>query len=580
MDALQFYPTPKDLARRAWAKFKNRNFVRVLEPHAGNGDLALAGVVGEDDYHFGRKILPDCCEIDISRHATLRAHKLNVVGMDFLKFQSGAIYSHILMNPPFNEGVKHVLKAWEVLWDGEVVAIINAETIRNPFSAERRLLVGLVERHGEVEFIDGAFSVEDAERKTDVDVALVYLRKKADMSADIIGSVLDELKCDDATASSLAGDYREAQEVVLPNSVIENSVAAFNAAVRVMRDAVFAEARARYYSQLLGDTMATRNGEGDGDTDGAGDSLKYVMEEVGRRYDELKDRAWAGVLRSSNVTSRLSSAAQKRVESEFAQIQKLEFTVQAIYGFLCGIVESKGQIQLQMCCDVFDLITKYHADNAVFYKGWKSNSKHRTCGMRIKTTRFILPRPGFCYGSRLSWEAERMLADFDKVFAMLDGKAEACGGLVDTFNWHFDELRAGNRVSSAYFDVRYYPGAGTIHFFARSKVLVDRLNRLVGRQRAWLPPEGERVSDAFWLQYDNGEKFDKEVRAEIDKGAKCTSYWNHPLRHIGGAEGDERKTQAEAAIDGAITTVLKRRGIDVDFLLENGQQERLLLKAA
>ena len=45
----QFYPTPPALAARAWAKFRNREFVRVLEPQAGHGDLA----VSHPDYDVG-----------------------------------------------------------------------------------------------------------------------------------------------------------------------------------------------------------------------------------------------------------------------------------------------------------------------------------------------------------------------------------------------------------------------------------------------------------------------------------------------------------------------------------------------
>lgn len=31
------------------------------------------------------------------------------------------------MTPPFASGVEHVLKAWNLLYDGELVAILNAE---------------------------------------------------------------------------------------------------------------------------------------------------------------------------------------------------------------------------------------------------------------------------------------------------------------------------------------------------------------------------------------------------------------------------------------------------------------------
>lgn len=574
MDSLQFYPTPTALARRAWKKFKNTDFVRVLEPHAGNGDLATAHPRNQDNdgYRHCRSILPDCCEIDITRHAALHEKHLNVVGMDFLKFRSGAIYGHIVMNPPFNEGVKHVLHAWEIMWDGEIVAIVNAETVRNPFSAERKLLASIIDRYGDVEFIENAFTVPDAEQKTAVEVALIYLRKEANVSEDIVGPMLDELKRDSITGDILADGYREMHEVVLPNSVIENSVIAFNAAVKVMREAVFAEARSQYYTRLLGETLTAMSG---GIPTKQDCSVDFVKNETGKRYDDLKQRAWTGILRSAKVTDKLSSAAQKRVESEFDKIAHLEFTVEAIYGFLCGIVDSQGRLQIQMCCDVFDLFSRYHNDNTVFYKGWKSNSRHRTCGMSLKATRIVLPGHKIDYGRRPSWDSMQMLKDFDKVFSMLDGKAKVQDGLEHTFEQHFKELHAGERISSAFFDIRYYFGAGTIHLFPRSKTLIDRLNRLVGRERAWLPPEGERVNDAFWLQFDDAEKLNKEVRAEV--GKTHSSGWRDPF-WMATCKDHEDQAKASKVIDEALTAVLEKHGINVDFQL--GCQPEMKLLAA
>lgn len=565
----QFYPTPPALAARAWAKFRNREFVRVLEPHAGHGDLAVA----HPDYErYGRVPSIDCCEIDIGKHGVLRGKGLNVVGFDFLQFGNGSFYSHIICNPPFQDGAAHVLKAWDVLWDGEIVAILNAETVRNPFSRDRQRLADLIERFGEVEFVEGAFADAQAQRKTDVEVALVYLRKQADIQHDIIGDLLDDLRGDPETPERLGAGYAQPYEVALPNSVIENSVAAFDAAVRAMRDAVFGEARAGYYACLLGETMAVRNGEGPQTKPAV--SVGEVHTDMAERYEALKDRAWAGILRSTNVTARLSSAAQKRVESEFAQVKSLAFTVANVYGFLCGLAQAQGEVQSQMACDIFDLITKYHSENTVFYRGWKSNDKHRTCGMRIKTTRFVLPgHSGHTHS--LTWESTQLLADFDKVFAMLDGKREPMVGLVRTFADHYGALRDGARMRSSYFDVRYYPGIGTIHFFPRDKALVDRLNRLVGRQHKWLPPEGTPMSDAFWLQYDSAEKLDKAVRAEVNKPSGRFS-WDSPLCRVFQSDGKSQQMAAHA-IDQALAAVHQRNGIGADWLIaDTGNEQRLL----
>lgn len=571
----QFYPTPPYLAVRAWRKFKNRDFARVLEPSAGDGALAEGNPKFCGDYH--RRAIPiDCCEIDISKHPVLRAKDFNVVGVDFMQFSSGSTYSHVLMNPPFAEGAAHVLKAWDLVWDAEIVAIVNAETIRNPCTRERQLLSTLIDKFGDVEFIKDAFKVPDAERKTSVEIALVYLKKTANIAEDIVGNLLHDLANDAETGAGLAGEYQEVKALALPNSFVENTVRAFKAAVQTMREAVFGEARAHYYASLLGETMAVRNG--DGGTDKADTSVRWVQSEIFKRYEKLKDRAWAGVLRSTNVTSRLSSSAQQRVEREFEDIKKLEFTVSNIYGFLCGLVENRAQMQLGMACDVFDLITRYHSDNTVFYKGWKSNDQHRTAGMRIKTTRFVLPGHGTSgYQRSLNWDSKRLLADFDKVFAMLDGKIEPEVGLVQTFDDNFGSLRNGARVSSSYFDVRYYPGAGTIHFFATQKTLVDRLNRLVGRHRQWLPPEGVKVPEAFWLSFDSAEKFDKELRAEINKTAG-RNHWDHPLYNLFSTE-ESKKARATEAIDDATTAVLERHGINVDYQVEDRQPELLLLAA-
>lgn len=575
----QFYPTPFELGLRAWRKFKNKNFVRVLEPQAGTGDLAEAGKHMHERYR--RDITIDAYEIDASKHPTLRAKGINVVGLDFLTALDGSIYSHMIANPPFAEGAKHVLKAWDILWDGEIVAIINADTLRNPFSGERKLLANLVAEYGDVEYIEGAFAGDDAERRTNVDIALIYLRKKADTKADITGDLYAELRSDQGKAERLAADFQQEQAVALPNSTVENAVLAFDAAVRSMRESTFMEARARHYSAMLGQTMAQRNsGES---TDESG-SVGWVQGTIGTRYNDLKDRAWASILRSTSVTDHLSSAARRRLESEFEQIKKLEFTVSNIYGFLCGLMEKQGEIQIDMACDVFDHFTRYHSENTVFFKGWKSNDRHRQCGMRLRTTRMILPRHQG-YSTSMSHETMTMLQDFDKVWAMLDGKRRPEVGLADIFNTRLGDLRAGERVSSSYFDVRYYPGAGTIHFFARDKHLVDRLNRLVGRHRQWLPPEHEKVSENFWLQYESAEKFDKEFRTELENIARAHRNqfgWMGPLASITGTpdRDDDRRNLAHKIVDKATTKVLERHGISIEFQLESVRPAPLLLEAA
>ncbi|OGT87645.1 MAG: hypothetical protein A2286_13405 [Gammaproteobacteria bacterium RIFOXYA12_FULL_61_12] len=577
MDQNQYYPTPEALARRAWAKFQNKKFGRILEPSAGKGDLAkLRPHHTGTNWHTNSPPV-DCIEVNLEHHANLRKEGFSVVGIDFLKYEgAGAIYSHVVMNPPFAQGAQHVLKAWDLLYDGEIVAILNAETVRNPFSKERAMLGNLIQKYGSVEYIEGAFS--DAERETDVEVALVHLCKKARFGEELTGSIMDGLQEDMTTRATLAGDFAEMNSLALPGEFIKNAVLAFSAAVKAARESVTAQARENHYAGLLGHTLEQRNGSG-GET--LPSSLDWVREELHKRYETLKDRAWAGILRSTQVADRLSSSAQRRLESDFQTIKSLEFTTANVYGFLQGLSANQSDIQIGMLCDVFDLITRYYTDNTVYYKGWKSNDKHRTCGIRVKTSRFVIP--GYksdSWSSSLNWNGMQMLADFDKAFALLDGKVEPTISLASLFYSEFDALKGGARLSSSYFDVRYYPGAGTLHFFARNKDLIARLNLLVGRHRQWLPPQGARVSDAFWLQYEKAEKFDRELRDKIS--SSCRQGWDNPMAKLACARYDTSidKEVAERKMNEALDAVLAKHDIDPNALLEAPQEAFKLLACA
>jgi hypothetical protein len=562
IDQQQFYPTPATLARKAWSKFQNHEFTRVLEPSAGTGDLAAEMPWSR---HYADKPI-DCIELDLSKHARLRERGLKVVGIDFLQYSGGAFFSHVIMNPPFSQGAEHVLKAWDILWDGEIVAILNAETLRNPFSRERQRLARLVNEHGGVEYLESAFSTPETERKTEVEVALVYLRKQV-RRAEIVGSILENMTRDTTSGEALAGGYQKAQELCLPGCEIENAVLTFHAAVQAMREGVLSEARASHYASLIGHTLAVSRG--DATEEMSAPEVKWVIESLHERYLKLKDRAWNAILSSTKVSERLSRAVRNDVERQFEDVKQLEFSAANVYAFLLGLSEYQGQIQMDMLCEVFDEITRYHTDNRVFYKGWKSNDKHRTTGIRIKTSRFVLPHHETEHHAHsMKWDSMNLLADFDRAFAMLDGKRSPEVGLCDVFRTQFRELRDGARVNSSYFDVRYYPKVGTIHFFARDKKLIERLNLLVGRQRRWLPPEDVRISDAFWLQYEKAEAFDKEVNAEITAQAKSQGYrWDDPRRRLNDTETAVAQ-RAQAAIDQALDAVLEKHGIKVQGLLD------------
>ncbi|RMG79979.1 MAG: DUF4942 domain-containing protein, partial [Chloroflexi bacterium] len=76
------------------------------------------------------------------------------------------------------------------------------------------------------------------------------------------------------------------------------------------------------------------------------------------------------------------------------------------------------------------------------------------------------------------------------------------GSLVGAFDNDdcFMRLKQGERLQCEYFDIRYYHKRGSVHFFPRRADLIERINKIVGKRRGWIPDLGE-VSDAWAKQY-------------------------------------------------------------------------------
>ncbi len=557
-DTLQYYPTPDWLVDKAWALFRDRDFDRILAVCAGTGAMA-DGFRRLSSFPMYRDagVPVDCVEINMAHHPALRAKGYKIVGLDFEQFNGVCLYSHVITNPPFRKGASYVLKAWDALWHGEIVAILNAETLRNPCSAERVRLARLIDEYGTVQFIENAFRGADVQRPADVDVALVWLCKPARLSGRWVSRAIDGL-----TAEANAPDepvLAAPKELMLPHDIVETAVRAFRAAVAAARDSARAQAVANIMSARVGVPMAEAVG---GKVPGADHDVQQIVQTARVTFrkacDDLRDRAWTSVLTSTHVLSRLSAKAENELLRRFDEIRQLEFTAANVWGFLLGLVESQPQIQIDMICDVFDSISRYHTENTFFYRGWLSNDRHRTFGMRVKMTRWIIPgHQSESWHSRPQRHTERMLADFDRVFALLDGKAEPPVPLGAAFAKEFARLKNGARVTASYFAVRYYPAAGTIHFFPTRRDLVDRLNRVVGAHRHWLPPP-HVSAPSFWKTYEAAESMNADVRRQI---ARRCGQLHDPVRcALNGYSADDRE-RARASIVAAIEDVLNGRGV-------------------
>lgn len=116
----QFYPTPENLAQIAAEMADIQPTHTVLEPSAGNGDLAS----------FLPTDRTTCVEISDLRCSILKSRGLNVVHGDFLAWKPNVTsFDRIVMNPPFSDGraEAHLKHAFSLLKQGgRLVAVLPA----------------------------------------------------------------------------------------------------------------------------------------------------------------------------------------------------------------------------------------------------------------------------------------------------------------------------------------------------------------------------------------------------------------------------------------------------------------------
>ena len=175
-----FYPTPPQLIQKMLDKLDFRMLSSILEPSAGSGHLVEAIIEkfkNSRSYYYSKEAIWDIDTIEKNEELqmVLRGKGYRVIYDDYLTYNTYKSYDCIIANFPFSEGDKHLLKALEMQENGgQIVCILNAETLKNPYSNIRKELLDKLEKYNaEIEYIQNAFV--DSERSTGVEIALIYI---------------------------------------------------------------------------------------------------------------------------------------------------------------------------------------------------------------------------------------------------------------------------------------------------------------------------------------------------------------------------------------------------------------------
>lgn len=486
-----FYPTPRALASDMLAKLDISTVERILEPSAGRGDLVEA-IESKYSSRGGRQAKVDVIESDTDLVAVLKAKGMTVVGRDFLTFETFATYDAIVMNPPFSAGAKHLIKALEVIRSGgDVVCLLNAETLRNPYTAERKALLAKLDAlDAVIEYRSGEFS--SADRKTNVEVALVHVHRERQPQSDILANLVqakEMMERDYQTHDVVDGDplrgavRRYEVEAAAGLKLIDE----YNALKPILTHELTGD-RKRPILELTagGDHYDDRN-----------IAHKFV--------ESLRMKYWREIFSTGEFTRMFTSKTREKYRESVAELARYEFNLTNIKQIQSDLAQSMLDNLDESIIQLFDGFCDQYWDEASknihYYNGWKTNKAYSV--NRKVITR--LNAYGWTDNFDPRYNVNEQLGDIAKVFAYLDGKVYDNAPLTAALATAKEQQQTRD-VDLEYFTATFYK-KGTTHIVFKDDRLLKKFNLIGSQRKGWLPPNYGKTTYADMSQ---------EERAVVD----------------------------------------------------------------
>lgn len=487
-DNKDFYPTPKSLFRHLMDGTRYLGG-RILEPSAGKGDMVtyIEELTGSRDSYY-----IDAIESDTRLVNTLIGQGIDVVWNDFLTYETYKEYDYIIMNPPFSNGVDHVLKAFELaenqLTSCVIYAILNKQTIDNAYSNKRQDLLRKLDEHkAKIRYVKHAFV--HAERKTDVEVALINViveKKGAGKSIyDSIPFYASQDNKDDALSTALSTFVKD-NEIADNLNDIERYVLEYETACEVTKEAYEAMRNKESFFSYIG---SVNKREGDVSSPFSYvTSKEYTSNDLNSELDRIRSAYWALILDTDEFKELLTNEAIAKLNRQMNAANRMEINLTNIKMLLIALGANRTNMLIESIVAIFERITRYHMNqystNIHYYDGWKTNDAYRI------NKKIIIPINGEFtswdfseeYG-RINLDARNFIDDLVKAFQLIDPR----------FNNEFETI-SPQEFENELLRFRMFKN-GNIHVWFNDLNALNKLNYICGQHFAWIPSEDEQEQD-------------------------------------------------------------------------------------
>ena len=527
-DNKDLYPTPKELANKMLSKVNWRDVKNILEPSAGLGHLVEAI---KDYAHRHTNYNISCIEIDNKCRNVLIWNNYNVIDSDFLAYNGLEQFDLIVANFPFSDGDLHLHKAIDVLFSGQIVCLINAETIKNPFSNSRKSLIQKLNKlNASIEYIQNSFL--DAERKTGVEVALIYINKVQNVETELFNDIqqsednFEDIKSDNAVATkdnihNIVQRYNQDKETV--TNQIMDFYKNYKKVSKYLTLGVVGQELDRHQKELKCE---------------AGELTKIMKQRLNDFAIKLKKDYWLEAMQLDEIKSKLTSKKRKELASELNSYCNMDFTENNIKIFIQNLVAKYLTMIDEAINEMFDKFTEYafrdgrnqnneYSQNIHLFNGWKTNTAYKV------NKKVILPFRADGWEMKTLYSDKRdFFDDVDLVFNYFDSQnikndlleyqdksAYNNKGIIQTDKtseivaYQLEKGETKN-IKTRYFNVTLYK-KGTVHLVFNDLYMLRRFNLFVAKKRGWLP-----MNYGYTKEYDSSYDFEtkkeyKQIGTEL-----------------------------------------------------------------
>lgn len=515
----EFYPTPAKLIDKMLSGIDFRLVANVLEPSAGKGDIADVLFKKLGDANWRRmdrdkaKTMIDCIELQEDLQHILTGKGYTVVHDDFLSFRTHKQYDLIVMNPPFSNGDAHLWKALELVkHGGTVICILNAETLRNPYTNLRRVLSQKLEDYSaNIDYLTDQFT--QAERKTNVEIAVVKVTvpeaKHSFILDGLEGKSYDDVEYE---CQELVGGDFIAQAVTMYEKELSAGIQLINE-YKALLPKIQSAFNDKYSRPLL-EMKVYRTGNC---------NVNDFVEAVRLKY-------WDTLFRNKKFNGMLTSNLQDMLYDKVHELKAYDFSVHNILKIQRELSMMMGQGIEDTIVALFDKLSGDHAwypetkRNIHYYNGWSTNKAHYI------NKKVIIPINGAF--SEYSWSAAfevgpvvKIMSDIERALDYLDNSETPVGEDMKELLKRCADEGQTKKIPMRYFNITLYK-KGTCHIEFTNQKLLDRLNIYGSQRKGWLPPcYGKK-------RYDDMTKAEKAVVDDFQGKEAYSKVIANPTNYI------------------------------------------------